>query len=123
MIDVSFTQTQLMVGSPLSGTVNWQWTNDPRPEKLRISMYWYTTGRGTLNREVAQSLVVNAEQFSHRDHTSIPFSLLIPHQGPVSYDGFLFRLIWELGIYTHTAGFWARNNEHTWPFTVIPRQP
>jgi hypothetical protein len=75
----------------VDGTV--QWNLDRNPQSLELSLFWYTSGKGT--RDVG---VVGAQRFDEPGaYGSKDFSFALP-AGPYSFSGQLISLIWALEL-------------------------
>lgn len=120
MIDICLAATPIMAGKPLSGSLIWQTPHGQIPKKATISVYWYTEGRGTRNRQTVQTLMFEAAQLAAG--SPMPFALTLPSEGPISYDGALFRLMWELTVCINMPGLLGAGYKRTWPIMVRPRQ-
>ncbi len=75
----------------MDGTV--QWNLDGNPQYLELSLFWYTSGKGT--RDVG---VVETRRFDEPGACgSKGFSFTLP-EGPYSFSGKLISLIWAIEL-------------------------
>ena len=75
-----------------------KWNLDASPRRLDLSLFWYTSGKGT--RDVG---VVESQRFDEPgSRGSKEFSFTLP-DGPYSFSGKLISLIWALEL-TCTPG-------------------
>ena len=75
----------------IHGTV--QWSLDANPQHLDLSLFWYTSGKGT--RDVG---VVETQRFDDPGaHGSKDFSFTLP-DGPYSFSGKLISLLWAIEL-------------------------
>ena len=75
-----------------------EWNLDANPRRLDLSLFWYTSGKGT--RDVG---VVESRRFDDPGlHGSKEFSFALP-EGPYSFSGKLISLIWAVEL-TCTPG-------------------
>ena len=75
----------------VSGTV--QWNLDAHPRHLELSLFWYTSGKGT--RDVG---VIETTRFDEPGACgSKGFSFTLP-DGPYSFSGKLISLLWALEL-------------------------
>jgi hypothetical protein len=73
------------------GTI--QWNLDASPRHLELSLFWYTSGKGT--RDVG---VVGTVRFDEPSaYGSKDFAFTLP-EGPYSFSGKLISLIWALEL-------------------------
>lgn len=101
------------VGTKLTGSCLWtpDATEGNKPLKLMIG--WRTEGRGTVDQETLYETEVQPSVRSH-------FSCQIPVGGPVSYDGQLLRIIWEI-VVNRPKWLGFKDTLHTEVFRVVPR--
>ena len=70
-----------------------QWNLDANPRHLELSLFWYTSGKGTRDVGVVETVTVeNPGAFGSRD-----FSFALP-EGPYSFSGKLISLIWAVEL-------------------------
>jgi len=84
-------ETVFTPGGSVQGAV--QWSLETAPDHLELSLFWYTSGKGT--RDVG---VVETVRFD-RPATlgSKDFNFTLP-RGPYSFSGRLISLIWALEL-------------------------
>jgi sporulation-control protein spo0M len=68
-------------------------TTDSRARSVRLTLRYRTEGRG--DNESKKITVVNFDVETHGG-LSVPFSLPVPMGSPISYDGSLMRVIYEV---------------------------
>jgi len=70
-----------------------EWALDTNPRYLELSLFWYTSGKGT--RDVG---VIGTAKFDDPGvHGSKDFSFALP-DGPYSFSGKLISLIWAVEL-------------------------
>jgi len=70
-----------------------EWNLDANPRRLDLSLFWYTSGKGT--RDVG---MVHSTQFDNPGASgSKEFSFTLP-EGPFSFSGRLISLIWAIEL-------------------------
>lgn len=124
MIDINLEQTEVEAGGNLAGTLIWQNPENRTPKAASVSIHWYTEGRGTRNYKAAREISLDPEQLMSAKEREIPFSLEIPEDGPISYNGSLIRVIWELEVsisLSVSAASQQRQEQKQCQFSVIPR--
>lgn len=90
-IDIDDMKTSFQPGQTLRGQVCWQADSTPKTACLRL--LWYTKGKGTEDVGIADSVEFsNPEQNDRRT-----YQFKIP-EGPYSFSGELFSLIWSLEL-------------------------
>lgn len=70
------------------------WHADRQPEAVRIELRWRTEGRGDRNSGVGAVHRHGPEQGPIPPQ--LEAALRVPGDGPVSYDGQMIRVIWEV---------------------------
>lgn len=84
-------RTAYRSGEPLSGRVSWRVNEQPTSAELRL--FWYTSGKGTQDVGVVQTMTFAAPRMDdHRD-----FTLPLPRE-PYSFSGTLISLIWAIEL-------------------------
>ncbi len=115
MIDIHLNEITLEVGDRVLGSC--LWTPSPQEntkQSLQLTVGWRTEGRGDKDQETLYETIV-------KPSTKCYFDCKIPQAGPVTYDGQLIRIIWEVSV---TCSQWLgikKNQEKTF-FLVVPRQ-
>jgi hypothetical protein len=90
-IDIEGGKRSFLPGDTLAGRTSWSVDGDPRSAELRL--FWYTSGKGTQNVGVVQTLPFGAPQRSDRRD----FRIMLP-QEPYSCSGTLVSIIWALEL-------------------------
>jgi hypothetical protein len=113
MISIELKQTQISPGQMLRGDCYWQTNSDKEFQPATLKIGWRTEGRGNVDKD----------QFSQKiklaSLVSVPFEYEIPLNGPLSYDGQLIRIIWEVVVQTDQFLFGREKGEKT--FRVVSR--
>lgn len=122
MIDVYLEQKTIVVGEAVSGKLIWHPDRNKMPKRGFILIVWYTEGRGTRDRQTVEKLRLDQNQLVLVQGGGIPFSLNVPDGGPITYNGTLIRVIWELQVVINMPGLLTRDEKLIRPFQVIPRQ-
>jgi hypothetical protein len=68
-------------------------TSRSRVRGVRARLQYRTEGRGTTNGASVDEVTLAADEFGR---VNSAFELVVPAQAPISYDGLLIRLIWEI---------------------------
>lgn len=120
MITVMFSQNgPLPVGERVQGQVIWTPERAKQPRGIKIMLGWRTEGRGSTDRRVVSEVTMPVGQMSVGLPVQLPFDLMLPPEGPVSYNGNLLRIIWEVRVEIDEP--WAINEKAAAPFVVVPR--
>ena len=102
-------------GDPVRGRVQWMSTGK-EPRKIVLVCRWRITGKANSHEE---NLSEKIEHVDGRSQATIPFDVTIPTHGPLTYDGQLFGVVWEI---VATADLpMAFDEEEKKVFTVKPR--
>jgi hypothetical protein len=112
MINIQLKDTVIEVGQTLSGNCIWKGEKIPREVTLKVG--WRTEGRGTVDSE---TIYTNA--FSGTN--SFSFSCKLPGLGPVSYDGEILRIIWEVTTESKFPQLFNKPEKNSCQFRVIPK--
>jgi hypothetical protein len=98
-IDIENGKRNFAPGDTLAGRVSWTVDADPVSAELRL--FWYTSGKGSQNIGLVQSLPFAAPQRSDRRD----YRFTLP-QEPYSCSGTLISIVWALELivepYTQT---------------------
>ena len=117
MIRVEFSQEKVRNGDSLTGRVVWTASGKKQPRKIEAICRWRIEGKGRRKETIVdQELGLDV---GSRTEVSVPFDFTIPLPGPLSYDGKLFRVIWE--IVGRADLPFAIDEVETKVFTVVPR--
>lgn len=84
-------RTGFRPGESLTGLLAWQFPTAPKSLELRL--FWYTAGKGDVDAEIVDTLVITAPA----DQRAFAFTL--PNM-PYSFSGTLISLIWALEVVT-----------------------
>lgn len=114
MIRLELEQDAVVNGDHLRGNAEWT-TEGKQPRKFEVICRWRVEGKGRKYEEVVDLEL----DVSPGAHASLPFDFEIPMVGPLSYDGKLFRIVWEIVARADLP--LAFDEEQTKPFTVRPR--
>lgn len=105
------------VRATVTGMVSW---DSPKPTKIRsltVELRWRTEGRGDTDQASAARQELAKGQLPPGQHRW-PFQLALPPEGPITYEGHLIRIIWELRAFLDVAR--GPDLEFTVPVTVLP---
>jgi len=93
MIRVELKNDRLAVGERVAGQAVWNSSGSKQPRKIEVICRWRIEGK-----KKAESLLDSAteENIEGRAQVAVPFDFKVPFAGPVSYDGKLFRVVWEI---------------------------
>lgn len=127
MIDIAIQleSETICPGDLLSGSLIWQSPEgDQVPRKAIASLGWHTEGWGNTDQRTVQKRSFHVDPL-HSSSQPIPFAFQIPDNAPITYDGALIRIIWEL----HVCLYWTvlslplrkGPQEQTCRIYVVPR--
>lgn len=83
---------------------------------VRVSLGWFTEGRGDKDHGTVAEAEVPTDQYGA---LAMQVPLWVPGDSPVSYDGRLIRVLWEIEIRTDTR--LAIDPVISVPVLVVPR--
>jgi hypothetical protein len=90
-IDIENGRTACAPGDTLAGHVTWSVDRDPSSAELRL--FWYTSGKGTQNVGVVQTVPFDRPQRSDRRD----FRMILP-LAPYSCSGTLVSIVWAMEL-------------------------
>ena len=115
MIRLELEQDAVVNGDHLRGHA--EWTSDGKqPRKFEVICRWRVEGKGRKYEEVVDLEL----DVSPGAHATLQFDFKIPMAGPLTYDGKLFRIVWEIVARADLP--MAFDEEQTKVFTVRPRR-
>ena len=94
-------RTEFQPGEIIDGSIEWKLPEVP--DNLELRLFWYTTGKGDEDVEIAASEQINTQAAAGRQL----FRLQIP-KVPVSYKGTLFSIHWALELVAKPSDETAR---------------
>jgi hypothetical protein len=100
-------------GGEVVGTVGWTVAGDGH-RGLRLELRYRTEGRGDRDSASPVRLALPAQPSG-----SMPFRLAVPQGGPISYQGKLIRVIWEVALVVDRP--LQSDDVEAVPVTVFPR--
>lgn len=122
-LDIEIDNDVVEVGATVSGRIQrWPSDGDDNSKKIgkiqavRVKVSWRTEGRGDRARATVGEITIPAAEFGQ---ASGSFSVPIPPNSPISYDGSLIRVIWELEARTDRK--LARDPKNSYRLLVVPR--
>lgn len=103
MIGIAIDQPILGAGEFLTGTIHWVAEGNHRASRIIARAEWETGGEGNRACGVGRATqwVVKDAQ---RDGV-FPLRMLIPYEGPITFEGELITLIWKLKVRVDRRGF------------------
>lgn len=115
MIRIEMPKTEVRVGDTLTGQVVWNAEGGKQPRKIEVAVRWIASGKGQRNETVVDQ--TSEADVASRSQVVIPVSLEIPF-GPVTYEGKLFRIDWEVSARVDLP--FAIDEKVSTPFVVRP---
>jgi hypothetical protein len=111
MIRIALSDAKVRNGERVKGTVTWEAEGAKTPRKIEVGCRFRVEGRGTRREEIVSSI---------ESHDSvIPFDFEIPKEGPLTYEGTLLRIVWEIAAEADLP--MAFDPQVAAPFTVVAR--
>jgi hypothetical protein len=105
----------LEVSSDLTGSCTWIPDSKNKENSLTLTIAWRTEGRGSIDNEIIYETELIQSETTY-------FKCKIPVAGPISYNGKLLRIIWEIAV---TQPKWlglGKDTLKTQMIRVIPQQ-
>ena len=116
-ISLFLNEEMVTAGDRLSGKLSY--ITQETPKQVKVELCWYTEGRGTRDRKVIDTCSLDPEQLTFG--VPVPFTVQTPHEGPITYNGSLLRIIWEVKAIVVFPGMLAKKEEQTQLVSVICR--
>ena len=116
-INLALNEEMVVAGDRLFGKLSYA-TQEP-PKQVKVELCWYTEGRGTRDRKVTDTCLLDSQQLTFG--VPIPFTVQTPHEGPITYNGSLFRIIWEVKATVVLPGMLSKKEEQTQLVNVVCR--
>ena len=107
-IFIDLTTTELQPGQQFTGKI--LWALEKAPQEVRLTLGWFTEGRGSTDRKIEAELSWTSDATSGEE----PFEFTLP-PSPYSFDGTLISLNWAL-----TLSVKKGKATHQLPITVSP---
>ena len=116
MISIAIEDRTVAVGELLKAQIHWV-AEGGTPRRIIVAAEWATGGQGDRARGLGRSFVF-VPRGNDRE-AMFPVRLLIPFEGPVSYEGPLISIEWKLHVRVERPGFDELESE---VFRVEPRR-
>jgi len=116
MIRIALSPETLRNGGRISGNATWRADGTKTPRKIDVICRWRVEGKGKMREEI----IDRVERADVATEAVIPFEFDIPHHGPLSYDGKLLRIIWEVAVDVDLPMAFDEHQAQT--FTVVARK-
>ena len=87
MIRLELSQESVHTGERVTGHASWSSSGGKAPHNFRVICRWRIEGKGRRKEEVIDRA---------GGGNQVAFNFEIPLSGPLSYDGKLFRIVWEI---------------------------
>ena len=115
---IALAQREVPVGARVCGTFVWR--GDAKALRaLTVIVGWRTQGRGEIDWRVVRRARRKVEAGAG-SAIALRFELEIPAEGPISYEGNLFAVVWEVAVLADIA--WGRDPFEAVAFRVVPRR-
>lgn len=101
-------------GGAVTGTASW--SGNSRHQQVGVVLRYWTQGRGDTNNAVAARCVLGVDEAGRAR-----FRLDVPPQGPVTYNGQLLRLLWQVVVCVPVTRATGRRGLTVADLTVAPR--
>ena len=115
MIRIDLKSDSIAIGEHITGQAVWQSSGSKQPRKIEVVCRKRLQGKKRTSSDVSST---TEENIGTRTQIAVPFDFEIDFIEPVSYDGKLFRVVWEI-VATVDLPF-AADEEETKVFTVKP---
>lgn len=120
MIDLRLVRDEVPAGGAVEAQILWTPHKQTQPKKAIAKLQWRTEGRGSSDTQVVEQIQLDTHLFTRGVPSQIPIRLSVPSAGPISYNGSLIRIIWEVSLYVDLPGLF-NNDRETQVVYVVPR--
>jgi hypothetical protein len=115
-IRIDLERDSVLNGDSVRGRAEWV-SRGKEPRKIEVVCRWRITGRANKNVGVIETKT--EDNIAARNQITIPFEFPISIDGPLSYEGKQFNIVWEIVATVDLP--MAFDEEETKVFTVRPR--
>jgi hypothetical protein len=115
MIRLQLKQTHVSPGQIVRGDCHWQTNSDKDFQSATLKIGWRTEGRGDTEK-----MELFSQQIRLASLVPVPFEYEIPLNAPLSYDGELIRIIWEI-VLELKQGFFSGKEQDKVIIRVVSR--
>jgi len=120
VIEISVVPEVVEAGEAAQARVRWTPLGGGDPARsLLITVGWHTEGRGDRDALTIEECVIRAGSAVAGKPLQGACDFVVPANGPVSYDGRLLRVLWEVAARVDVRG--ARDEVERAPFRVVAR--
>jgi hypothetical protein len=116
VIGIALDRQTVEAGEFLTGAIQWAVDGERSIRQVIVIAEWKTAGEGNCANGISRIVVLPVA--TGRREGSIPFRILIPHEGPVSFSGELVSVGWQLRAHVDRRGLDESANT---PFAVVTR--
>ncbi|MGL5035314.1 MAG: hypothetical protein ACRC6M_16120 [Microcystaceae cyanobacterium] len=106
MIRLQLKQTHVSPGQIVRGDCHWQTNSDQDFQPATLKIGWRTEGRGDTEK-----MEILFQQIRLASFVPVPFECEIPLGAPLSYDGELIRIIWEVVLELRQGSFGEKEQD------------
>jgi hypothetical protein len=110
MIRLELSQETVHTGERVTGHASWSSSGGKAPRNFQVICRWRIEGKARRKEQVIDKASAAAQ---------VAFNFKIPRDGPLSYDGKLFRIVWEIVARADIP--FALDEEEVKSFLVRPR--
>lgn len=108
MVNLELENHEIELGQSVKGQFIWQ-SSIRKAIIVRISTGWSTRGKGICDRET-----VGKQIFSDVEPNQIyKFTVDVPINSPISYEGKLIQIVWEVKMTTYNHGLFGKLGNQT----------
>lgn len=111
-LEIELAQPWAECGGFVTGTASWSGPKLPR--SVSVTLQYRTEGRGSTDSGEVASVQLTADNQGYQQ-----FQLPVPTQGPVSFDGNLISLIWEVELQLDLKG--RRDPKESERVEILPK--
>lgn len=114
MIEITLDSESVMSGGFLAGNVRW---SSDAVHRIVVSAEWHAAAFNGTKQRAARAVAYTPRGGERQG--AFPVRLLIPHEGPVSFDGQLIEIGWSLTVRIERRGL---DEIAERAFRVVPRR-
>jgi hypothetical protein len=103
VIAIELEKDTVEAGDFVAGRIHWVREGDRSVTRILVDIAWRTDGGGNIASGVGRVTLVPVRK--HQRDGLFPVRLLIPYEGPISFEGELISMSWQLRVRVDQSGF------------------
>lgn len=106
------------VGGEVTGELILKSPDGQRATNVAVELEWETSGRGTRDHKIVHKEILHEGDIPALADMQLPFKLLVPGEGPITYHGQLINVNWKITARIDIK--WAIDQTEETRLSVLP---